>query len=804
MTDVNNGVPETTESEDIDVGKVLFLALERWPLFLISVVLCLALSYLYNWHTHPRYEMSATIMVQDQGNDISKNILDEVGVLGKNRNIENEIAILSSRSLMAEAVASLDLNVSYSIDYGYKTRDLYKNSPVSLAYELAPSAPQSIAFELDILNDDSGARLTYVVRRSGKSVEKTVDVIFGEPVTTELGQFTVNKTANYAHMAAGDSSVSKKYGMLYWSNDVLTTVYQSRLTVMEAREKSSILLLILQDQVAERGEDVLNAILNVFIQNNIEKKNQLASNSLKFIDSQIEIISKDLDRLESDIKSFKTTNRVTDVSSEASFFLEQVGGLDKKVSEIDVKLSIIKYLEEYIGSDKDLKNASPSSLGIEDPLLNQLISRLNGLVTERESMLRFTTKDNPLIDEVNIEIEETKAALKTNSASIRSGLLASKKEIQDQLAKVEQKVNTLPKAEYELLALERQYSIKESLYLLLLEKKSDNSILLASTISDNVVIDPARSSEGPVAPKKNQVYLIGLMVGLGIPSLFIFLVLLLDSRIKDTDDLKRHSNIPFLGIIPHHNETGYVVVEDSKNSPIAESFRSVRTNLSFMINSASLGPKKSKVVQLTSAMGSEGKSFCSINLGASLAVGGGKTIVVGLDLRKPKLAEYFDISNSMGASSVLAGIHTLDEAVVSTSTPNFDVLVGGPIPPNPSELLMSQALSDMLDELTERYDHVILDTPPIGLVTDSLIISEHAATTIYVVRQNVTTSSGLVYINDLYNSRKIQSVSLLFNDVRSSRFGYGYGYGYGYGNGYYSESVNPTRFERFKRFITRS
>lgn len=794
--------PETTDSDDIDVGKILHLALERWLFFIVSIVVCGIGSYAYIWYVHPQYEMSATIMVQDQGNDISKNILDEVGVVGKNRNIENEIAILSSRSLITEAVSSLDLNMNYIIDYGYKTRDLYQNSPIELKHDLVAGAPASLSFSVSILNGDEKAIITRKVRRSGNVVETSQEVEFGLPFDNELGTFTLVKTDQFASLAGGDSASSKQYEIIYWSDDVLTTVYQSRLTVQEAREKSSILLLILQDKVAKRGEDVLNAILNVFIQNNIEKKNQLASNSLKFIDTQLEVISDDLNTLEADIKKFKSTNRITDVSSEASFFLEQVGVLDKLVSEIDVKLSIIQYLEEYIAADKDLNNASPSSLGLDDPLLNQLISALNRLSAERESQLRFTTKENPIIAGIDLEIEETKASLKKNTASIRKSLIASKDEIQSQLKTVESKVNTLPKAEYELLALERQYSIKEGLYLLLLEKKSDNSILLASTISDNVIIDKARSSEGPVSPKKNRIYLMGMVIGIGIPAIYVFLILLLDARIKDTDDLKRASNIPFLGIIPHHNETGYVVVENNKNSAIAESFRSVRTNLSFMVNAASEeSAVNPKIVQLTSAMGSEGKSFCSINLGASLALSAGKTIVVGLDLRKPKLAEYFHCSNDIGASSVLAGLNTLDEAILQTKIENLDVLVGGPIPPNPSELLMGKSMSDMLTELSNSYDHVILDTPPIGLVTDSLIISEHAATTIYVVRQNITTTKGLSYINDLYNSRKIKSVSLLFNDVKSSRFGYGYGYGYGYGNGYYSESVNPTPFEKFKRLL---
>ena len=292
------------------------------------------------------------------------------------------------------------------------------------------------------------------------------------------------------------------------------------------------------------------------------------------------------------------------------------------------------------------------------------------------------------------------------------------------------------------------------------------------------------------------------MIGLAIPSLYILIIVLIDDRIKSLEDLKRSSSIPFLGIVPHHSGDEKVVVHAGSNSAIGESFRSIRTNLAFMVRSNDLESDISeKVIQVTSAEGSEGKSFCSMNLAASVALGGSKTIVVGLDLRKPKLAEYFGVSNDVGTSSVLAGLNSLKEATMVSAIENLDVLVAGPIPPNPSELLMSDALKDMLDALSMEYDAIILDTPPIGLVTDSLIISEHAATTIYVVRQNASTTKGLTYINDLYHSNKIKSISLLFNDVKTSRFGYGYGYGYGYGAGYYAEAAPKGPVEKLKRLI---
>jgi len=797
---MNNQSPtnHSFEEEEIDLTRILNIAVDKWYLFVVFVCLGVILSYTYVWYAQPIFEMQATVLVDDESNDVSQSILDEVGLVGKKRNIENEIAILSSRFFMGKAMSRLDLNISCQVDLGMRKRVLYQNHPIKLEYVPNEDAPQIFWITLELSENGEAANLEFEVPLiGGDTKEFSESVSLEEDFVNELGQFKILKTETFSEYTEGDSAISNNYNLTYQSNDVLVTNCLEVLFVSEARDGASILRVKMEDQVPERGVDILNALLTVYVQSNIEKKNQLAVNSLDFIETQLDQINADLNQLESEIKSFKTRYAVSDISSEAAFFLEQVGDLDKTISKIDVQLSIIGYLEEYLNSNKNLLNASPSSLGIADPLLQQLIVTLSELAAERESMLRFTMKDNPLVNSIDTRISETKESLKKNIASIRNGLLASKEEVQQQLSVVESRVSSLPKAEYELLALERQYSIKESLYLLLLEKKSENAIILASTVSDNTIIDKPRSSEKPISPKKLLIYLLGLALGVGLPVVYVLLLSVFDNRIKNPEELKKVTKIPFLGMIPHHNEQGYIVVGKNMNSAVAESFRSIRTNLGFIVGQKEdNGIPFRKVIQLTSAMGSEGKSFSSINLATSMALSGAKTIVVGLDLRKPKLAEYFNLSNDCGASSVLAGISALDEAIFKTQIDSMNVLVGGPIPPNPAELLMSPKLKEMLDDLADRYDHIILDTPPIGLVTDSLIISEHSFTTIYMVRQNVTNIHSLKYVNELYNTGKIKSMSIILNDVKASRFGYGYGYGYGAGYGSYQQEQPKNLFQR--------
>jgi uncharacterized protein involved in exopolysaccharide biosynthesis len=426
------GGPEYKEDE-LDLGKVLFLVLENCLFYTFSIVACLMIAYGYGWYTHPMYKMSTTVLVNDEGNDISQSILDEVGVMGKKRNIENEIAILGSRSLMEKAIATLKLNVSYAVDLGMRTRDLYSEVPLQLDLKLNENVPSSFTVFASI--DDAGTSSEllwqWTVNDDEREMEQTV--VFGEDFSNEFGHFRLNKTKMFESMVINDSALSQNYTLTYRSTDLLATRYLNLLKVSEARDQASILLLTLEDRKRQRGVDLLNALLNVYIQNNIEKKNQLASNSLKFIDNQLAVIIEDLENLENNIKGFKIYSGISDVSAEASFFLEQVSLLDQSTSEIDVKLSIIAYLEEYITSDKDLKNASPSSLGIEDPLLQRLISQLSEYNSERESMLRFTKEDNPLINAIDTKIEETKSSLIKNTSSIRNGLLASKTEIESQL-----------------------------------------------------------------------------------------------------------------------------------------------------------------------------------------------------------------------------------------------------------------------------------------------------------------------------------------------------------------------------------
>ena len=770
--------------EEIDISKILFTALQNWYLFAGALVVAIGLAWFYNWYAHPIYRMNGTVLVKDDKGSMGENILAEIGALQNKRNIENEIEILRSRSLMGKALNELDFNVTYTLKAGIREREMYKSSPLRIEYVPLEEMPDGFALETTILDSNTFEIDYAILDFTGDETWYNETHSFNEDFELPYGHFRMQPTEKFEQFMKGSE---RDLILTFHSDDALISKYLGLLKVQTARTGSSILSLSLEEQVKEKGIDLLNKLLDVYMQNSIEQKNQLTSNSLRFIDAQLDVITKDLSSIEEEMQEYKTDQGITDLSAEAEFFLGQVGQYDQQISGIEMQLSFIDYLERYIKEGKEFENSSPASIGINDPLLSQLITRLSELEAERESLLKYTKSDNPMVTAIDSKIATTKKSLLDNVVSIRDGLMANKAQAEKQLASVEGKVKSLPGRETELVGFQRKFSIKENLYLLLLEKKSENSILLASTVSDNLVIDHARSTILPIKPVRMLTYGIGLILALVLPSAFLVVKNMFDNKIKDRGELQRITSIPLIGMVNYNDSKTDLVVSEKPKSPIAEAFRGIRTNLQYFGKSSQMGPEAHKNVFLvTSSIGSEGKSFCSMNLTNVFSMSGKKTILLGMDLRKPKLAHNFaNVKRDKGASGYLAGIYDLDECIQPTGIENFDIMVSGEIPPNPSELIMSEKMDQLVNELAERYEYVIIDTPPIGLVTDGLILSKYAMASIYVVRQGFTLKGQLDYVNDLYEEGKMKNLSVLFNAVKYDASRYGYSYGYGYGYGYY-------------------
>ncbi|HMT28124.1 MAG TPA: polysaccharide biosynthesis tyrosine autokinase, partial [Bacteroidia bacterium] len=715
------------------------------------------------------------LIKDDKRNLYNQDLLAQVSNIDNTGGIDNEIELIQSRSMIAKTMRRLDFEVSYFQQISIKRTELYKRTPIKLSYDSIAFNTYEKPLHVRIVNDKS-YEITYQDKSKSEEVTKTYD--FGDQIINSIGKFTIEKTDKFKDNNYLNPEYEKREFVIVIHNfDNLVDKYTKGLDIQYVSKKATVLQLSFKDPVPGKAGDFLNMLLEVYIQSGIDHKNEIATNSLNFIDDQLELITADLKSSEEDLELFKTEKGITDIGTEAQAFLGSVQVYDEKISEIDIQISFLNYLEKYIVEDKQLDKISPASLGIADPLLTKLITQLSDLQNQRKSQLNSTKPDNPIIVSLDIQIQNTKADLLENVRSIKDGLAASKRQAEVQLNRIQGKIKTVPKTQRQLVGMERQATIREGLYNYLLQKKAETAIMLASTISDNRVVDSARASYKPVNPVPNQTYTIAILLGLLIPAAFVYLKDVLNDKVKDKSDLENSTNIPILGVVGYSNTHSNMVVVEKPESFISESFRSIRTNIQYFA-----GHKDKTIrVLVTSSVSSEGKSFCAANLSAIYAISGKKVVLVNGDLRKPKKNEEMNLASDIGISNYLIGNADMPSIIQSSpNVPNLDIILSGPKPPNPAELILSARMEQFFAYLNDHYDVIIVDSPPIGIVTDGLLLSKYVESTIYIIRQNVTRKYNIDFINSLYQENKLPNLSVIFNAVKAGPM-YGYGTGYGYG-----------------------
>ncbi len=786
--DSSNQMQTTAGVENTVNVKMLFnkFFIRYWYLYVYTITLSMITAYFYNWYATPIYFTSCTVIIKDQKKANSTDLLSQIGAYDDEGGIDNEIGIIRSRQLIYKSLFELGYDHSYLLKGDIKTQELYNYSPISFIGDTLFPLAKKTAINIKII-DDKKVQVSYT--KNGKTIAGTY--AFDARISNKLGVFIIQKTALFNDALYRRKSFEKRnFIVRFGSLDNLTDNYQTALKVDRVSKAASILQISLQGPLPSKNEDFLNKLCELYIKKGIELKNQYAVNTLSFIDEQIALLNLDINSNEENVEAFRLKKGITDIGTEATGYLESVKNFENKIADVQVQVSFLEYLQQYITSGKDLSgNISPASILVNDPLLQNLILKLNDLENKRKAQANVVKQDNPLFVSLQTEIQNTKNALLENVKSIRNGLEASLNEAQLQKGSVQNKLRLLPGAQRELSTLMRGSSIKETLYTYLLQKRAETAILLASTTADNRVVDPARTFPKPLKPVKSLSYSIALLLGLIIPALIIYLRDALNDKIGDRYDLERLTNIPILGMIGLSASKSSLVVTEKPNSHISEAFRSIRTNLQYFTPN-----KNQNVIMLTSSISSEGKSFCSINLAVMLSLSGRKTILVGCDLRKPKITVGFDFKSEIGLSNYLIGIATEKEIIQNSgSIPNLDIILSGPKPPNPSELIISKRMDEIFVYLKANYDNIILDTPPIGLITDAMVLSKYTDVNIYVVRQSVTRKQHLNFINNLYKEGKIKNLCIILNAMKASNksYGYGYeyayGYGYGYGYGYYED-----------------
>ena len=757
------------QPEGKDVKRILLQYTRYWYLFLLGATLALGTAFLYlRYYAVPQYRVYSTLLIKDDksGSGVSSaEALSDLSTFKSTRNINNETQVLTSKSLMTRVINELNLYANYYVKGRIKDVELYGNaSPIKvLISSIAPTAVGKVfaihlksnnTFELDDYSGNNLARYS-----------------FGQQIKKPYGTFTILTTS--AKSAAGDKIIVRFQDLQQVAN-----YYNQILSVQPINKDASVLILSLVDPIPAKATDVLTKLIEVYNKEAIEDKNLMATNTLRFLDERLQYITAGLSGVEKTVEQFKSDNGLTDITTQASDYTAQASSYNTQLSEWAIQIDVLESLENYLRNAKGNNATVPSTLGIKDETLTGLITKFNELQLERERMLRTTEPGSVFVQNLDEQLANLRVNILENLRNIKRGLQITSNNLKASSGQFQSKIRKVPAMERELLEINRQQSIKQNIYSYLLQKREETALSLAATASAARVIDPAMGSDFPISPNGQTIYLIALLLGLGIPFAGICTRDLLNNKVQSQQDVIALTPTPIIGEITNNSSVETLVVKEGSRSPIAEMFRLIRANLNF----AALG-KQPIVLLVTSSMSGEGKTFFSINLGASLALTGKRVILVDLDFRKPRLAADIRLPEGKGVIDYLMGNSVSMNDIIRSydKVPFLSVISSGPIPPNPAELMMSSKFAHLMQELKESFDYVILDTPPVGQVADAFTLSSFVDFTIYVIRYNYTYKAQLGIIKQISQNKTLSNPLVVLNDAKKINGGnYGYGYGYGY------------------------
>lgn len=765
------------KSEDVNLRQQLEKYIVHWRWFLLSVVICLIAVFLYLRYATPIYEATTAILVKDEkkGGMLSElSAFSDLGIGGGSvNNVDNEIEILRSRTIVESTVKRLNLNINLVAEGSVVDRDIYQDSPIRVNF-----ISKTLLFNdaKSVLRYNSLTANTFELTNEidSENVILAAKKVFnyGEKIPTSLGIMVIDKTINIV------AKTSVHYKSIKISLNPIESIaesYKGRINVEPISKTSSVVNISITDPVQKRAEVFLDNMIQIYNQDAAQDKNFISENTSQFIAGRLALITKELDGVEQDVESFKKANRLTDIESEAKLFIEGSSEYDRKGVDTEIQLNVVSSLLDFIKKSTN-SDLLPTNLITDNGDTSGLITSYNQMVLDRNRILKSATTENPSVIKLDQQISSLKSNMAASLKRLQANLQIQNRDIQNQENLLNSKIGKIPVQERQFRVIARQQKVKEELYLYLLQKREETAISLAATEPNARVIDMAKAGKFPVSPKKKIIYLAGILIGLLIPFGFIYVNDLLDTKIKSKLDLEGKTQIPFIGDIPTSNDIGELIKSESRTSS-AEAIRIVRTNLEFMLNKVPEGIAKTLFV--TSTFSSEGKTFISVNLAATFALSGRRVLLIGMDIRNPKFAEYIDVP-PLGLTNYLSSSeNNIDDYIVKhPGYENFFILPSGVVPPNPAELLMSKKVDQLFEKLKKEYDYIIVDTAPVSLVTDTLLVAKNADTFVYVMRANVLEKRMLSIANTFYRENKLPNMCILLNDTDSTK-GYGYGYGYG-------------------------
>lgn len=790
--ETKNYLLEDEETSGFDYKAFFIKLLMYWPWILGCVAVFLIGAFFYLKTLTPLYTVNSSVLIKNEskGGANGANLEDLGFVTSSTQSFDNELEILRSRTLVKKVVTALDLYVSYSVPGQFRDTELYKQSPVKIW--VTPEEADRMSYAQVKMSFRNQQLHEVLVEHEGQEWKKTVEslpAVFSTPV----GVFTFS-AADSAQQTI--QPVPEVIQATIVSPNEAAASFRSRLTASPSSKSTTIAQLTITGSQVPRGVDFLNKLVEVYNEEGNNDKNEVAAKTAEFIDERIRIINKELGSTESQLASFKQRAGVVDITADASQAATEQAGYERAYAENEVQISLVNHLKNHILSENSQYEVIPANIGLNNSDLNTVVQNYNQMLIERKRLLRTSHEDNPAVQSLNASIDVMRNSVMGAIQTAEKGLLINRQALQTQTRKYAGKVSDAPVQEKEYLSISRQQEIQANLYLMLLQKREENNITLASTANNARVIDEPLAG-GQFFPTPSQTYMIAFVLGLGLPIGVIFILSLLQFKIQTRGDVERLTKLPIVGDIPLTlgTEEGAIVVHENRNELMEEVFRAVRTNLQYMLQEGQ------KVILFTSTTSGEGKSFTAANLACSLAFMGKKVIIVGLDIRKPGLNKVFHISHKeTGISQYLSDpTHTnlLSLCQISTVSPNLYILPGGAIPPNPTELVARQALEEAVEQMKQHFDYIIIDSAPIGMVTDTQLIARVADLSVYVCRSNYTAKSEFKLINELQQDGKLPHPCVLINGIdmnkreTSSYYGYGkygryghYGYGKKYGYGY--------------------
>ena len=800
--ELETNVPQEEESRSMfDFQTIFMTILLNWKWFVLCAAISLGLAMLYLRYKTPLYQASAKLLIKDESGSNRRGAFSDMasfGMITSNYGIDNEMEILSSRALATQAVRDLKLYVTYRTEGRVSDRLAYKNQPISVDVDRIHVERLSTPIRLRIEREKNAYHVTgtyYVPLNNGEirgpySLDKTFTSL---PATIGTGAGVIYFTANTPSPMANGSALL----VTIQSPTSAAYKYAGEFSISQNSRSTSIARMVLTDEIPQRAVDYLKQLATCYNRQANEDKNQIAIRTEEFINSRLEKINNELGSTEGAIESFKRSNRMVELRINANQSVGNANEYEQKLAEIGTQIELLNSLSQEVTNPSNQYQLLPSQIGVQDGSVSSLIDKYNNLVLQRNTLLRSAAESSPTVTPITAQIDNLNSTIRSAINQARRGLEIRRGSISSQVGKYNSQIAQTPAQERILTQIGRQQEVKSGLYLMLLQKREENSISLAATADKGKLLDTPQYS-GKVSPKSNMILLIALLLGLAIPAIVIFLLKFLNYRIEGHNDVVRLTTLPVIADVPVASDSAKtkadIVVHENKNNQMEEVFRSMRTNINFMLKEGQ------KVIMFTSSTSGEGKTFNAANLAVSYALLGKKAILLGLDIRKPRLAELFEINDHHHGITVLLAHDAptwsdIQEQILPSGIhDNLDLLLAGPIPPNPSELVERPSLEIILEELKKHYDYILVDTAPVGLVTDTLQIGRIADATVYMCRADYTPKSNFGLINSLSAQKKLPNVSIVINgiDMSKKKYGYYYGYGkygkyaqYGYGYGKY-------------------